>query len=96
MTPEELQRRLHAGEPLFILDIREVQEYRQGHIPGAHLIPLWQLPVRLQDVPRDAEVVTVCRSGRRSAQAAAILRTHGYRVRNLRGGMLNWKGPTAR
>lgn len=57
----------------FILDVREPNEWTQFHIPGATLIPLGDLPNRLNGVPRDHEVVVVCRTGHRSAQGRDIL-----------------------
>jgi sulfur dioxygenase len=63
-----------------------------GHIEGALLVPLGQLEARLAELPRDRPIVTVCRSGARSARAAAMLGKAGFaEVANLRGGMLRWR-----
>lgn len=84
----------HLGE-LFVLDVRdpaELGDRELGRIEGASNIPLGELRERLGDVPRDRPAVAVCRSGRRSAQAAVILRNAGYeRVANLIGGMIEWR-----
>ncbi len=74
-----------------IVDVREVDEYKAGHIPGALLIPLSELEQRVKDVPRDTQVILVCRSGNRSAQAYAYLRQQGFaNVHNMLGGMRAW------
>lgn len=75
----------------FMLDVREPDEWAAGHIPGATLIPLGQLPGRLAEVPRDRLIVTVCRSGNRSAQARDILLGAGIQgVSSMSGGMNEW------
>ncbi|MGR8921712.1 MAG: MBL fold metallo-hydrolase [Gammaproteobacteria bacterium] len=77
-----------------VLDVREPDEFDGplGHIEGATLIPLGSLAERLDEVPRDKPVVTVCRAGGRSAQATVILRRGGLeQVANLAGGMLRWR-----
>jgi glyoxylase-like metal-dependent hydrolase (beta-lactamase superfamily II)/rhodanese-related sulfurtransferase len=76
-----------------IVDVRETDEYSGplGHIGNALLIPLAQLKIRLEDLDPDKPVVTVCRSGGRSAQAFVLLKKAGFeRVANLAGGMLRW------
>lgn len=83
----------HAGE-VRIVDVREPAEYAgpMGHIPGSLLIPLGELEDRAGDLPRDTPIVTVCRSGARSAQAVVILKRAGLeKVANLAGGMLRWR-----
>jgi glyoxylase-like metal-dependent hydrolase (beta-lactamase superfamily II)/rhodanese-related sulfurtransferase len=77
-----------------VLDVREPDEFAQGlgHIEGALLVPLGQMDARLVELPRDRPIVTVCRSGARSARAAAMLGKAGFaEVANLRGGMLRWR-----
>lgn len=85
----------HARE-LTVLDVRQPDELAGsgslGEIEGALAIPLGELAARVEEVPRERPIVTVCRSGRRSAQATVILRRHGIeRVANLPGGMLRWR-----
>lgn len=76
----------------FILDVREPSEWQQFHIPGAVLIPLGELPNRLIEVPKDKEVVVVCRTGHRSAQGRDILLNAGYtRVTSMAGGVTQWQ-----
>jgi len=76
-----------------VLDVREPEEFAgpMGHIEGAQLIPLGHLAANLDAIPTDRPVVTVCRSGGRSAQAYMMLKKHGIdRVANLTGGMMRW------
>lgn len=74
-----------------MLDVREPAEWTAGHIPGATLIPLGELPGRLAELPRDRMIVTVCRSGNRSAEARDILLSAGYEaVASMTGGMNQW------
>ena len=76
----------------FILDVREPSEWTQVHIPGAVLIPLGALPDRLNEVPKDKEVIVVCHSGNRSAKGRDILRAAGFnRVTSMAGGMTAWQ-----
>jgi adenylyltransferase/sulfurtransferase len=90
ITPEELKRRLDAGDDLFILDVREPHEYQICHLNG-HLIPLGDLPQRVHELDSSREIVAHCRSGVRSAKAVDFLRQAGFRkVKNLKGGILAW------
>jgi len=76
----------------FILDVRQPEEWQQFHIPGATLIPLGELPQRLKEVPKDREVVVVCRTGHRSAEGRDILRNAGYpQVTSMDGGVTQWQ-----
>ena len=80
------------GQGAYILDVRQPEEWIQFHIPGAILIPLGELPSRLNEVPKDREVVVVCRTGRRSAQGRDILRDAGYsEVTSMAGGVTQWQ-----
>jgi rhodanese-related sulfurtransferase len=76
----------------FILDVREPSEWTQFHIPGSTLIPLGNLPGRLNEVPKDREVVVVCRSGNRSLQGRDILLNAGFaKVTSMAGGVTQWQ-----
>jgi adenylyltransferase/sulfurtransferase len=91
ITPVELKRRMDAGEKLVILDVREPQEYQINRIPGSTLIPLGEVPRRYQELDPEAEIITQCKMGQRSAKAADFLRTVGFKnVKNLKGGILAW------
>ncbi len=73
-----------------LLDVREPYEWQSGHAPAARHIPLSQLAHRIAQLPPGRPVVTVCRSGHRSARAAALLARGGREVSNLTGGMHAW------
>lgn len=76
----------------FVLDVRTVEEWNEFHAPNTTLIPLDQLASRLNEVPRDRQVLVVCRSGNRSAQARDILLNAGYeQVTSLTGGLNQWR-----
>jgi rhodanese-related sulfurtransferase len=80
-----------AGKDLQIIDVREPDEYAAGHMPGARLIPLGQLPARTGELDPAKPIVVVCRSGNRSATATEFLLHSGFQdVRNLVGGMIAW------
>jgi sulfate permease, SulP family len=93
VTPLTLWRRLRAdGERPLIIDVREPREFHQGHIVGAELLPLPELFADGYDLPRDKEIVLVCRGGRRSQRAAGLLHERGYKqIAILQGGMLAWE-----
>jgi molybdopterin/thiamine biosynthesis adenylyltransferase/rhodanese-related sulfurtransferase len=87
---EELKRRLEAGENLFVLDVREPHEYQICNI-GGHLIPLGDLPKRVNELDSSREIVAHCRSGVRSGKAVVFLQQAGFKkVHNLAGGILAW------
>jgi sulfate permease, SulP family len=96
--PIEAWRRIDVEEALrrrrtdLVVDVREPEEHRSGHIPGARSVPLRELLARAAELPRDQPIVLVCRTGRRSQRALVILRDLGLReVRYLAGGILSWK-----
>ena len=78
-----------VADGVAILDVRELDEWEAGHIPGALHIPLGQLTARVGELP-PGEVVVVCRSGGRSGQAVAWLNESGRQTVNLEGGMQSW------
>jgi sulfur-carrier protein adenylyltransferase/sulfurtransferase len=91
ITPRELKAALDRGDALVIVDVREPQEYQIARIEGSVLIPLGEIPHRHTEIDRELIVVCQCRSGVRSAKAAAYLRSQGFaRVLNLTGGILQW------
>jgi rhodanese-related sulfurtransferase len=79
-----------AERGAILLDVRESREWQAGHAPRARHIPLGQVPRRAGELPKGRAVVTVCRSGARSARAAALLARQGREVFNLAGGMHAW------
>jgi rhodanese-related sulfurtransferase len=90
VTLEEAVAKREAGA--FILDVREESEWNEYHVPGSTLIPLSTLADRVNELPRDKEIVVVCRSGNRSATGRDILRNAGFtQVTSLSGGLSKWK-----
>ena len=73
----------------FLLDVRDPQELAAESVPGAHNIPLPQLRARLGELPRDREILLICRSATRAYYATRILLQNGFKARNLSGGMLS-------
>ncbi len=91
ITPAQAYEKFQAGA--FFLDVRTQAEYADARVAGSLLIPLDELPNRLDEVPRDQDVVVICRSGARSREGAAILQQAGFtRVTCLKGGLLAWTG----
>jgi sulfur-carrier protein adenylyltransferase/sulfurtransferase len=92
ITPAELAQQLSSGAEIVLIDVREPYEWNAGHLDTATHIPLAQVPQRLAEIPKDRDVVMICRSGGRSAHAQEhLIRQHGYtRVKNLVGGMQRW------
>ncbi len=85
---DELDRRRSAGT--VVIDVRQPDEYAEGHVPGARLIPLAEVPDRLDEVPSDEAVLVICKSGGRSLRAAEFLAGHGRDVTNVAGGTMAW------
>lgn len=91
ITPAELNARIARGEEIVLIDVREAHEWNAGHIGSARHIPMGQIPQRLAEIPRDAEVVMICRSGARSGHVQQHLKQQGYtKIKNLIGGMQRW------
>ncbi len=88
--PQEV---IEASAQLKLVDVREVAEYtgELGHAAGTELLVLSTLPDKIQTLPKDKTIVFICRSGGRSAQAAAFAKMQGFNnVHNMAGGMLLW------
>jgi adenylyltransferase/sulfurtransferase len=91
ISVEELKQRLDRREEVFILDVRNPEEFQLCRIPGSTLLPLSALAQRLAELDPEREMVVHCKSGMRSQKAIAFLRQQGYRkLRNLTGGILAW------
>ena len=87
---EELKQRLDAGEDLFLLDVRDEYEYEISNI-GGQLIPLAELPKRMNELDTNLNIVTVCKMGPRGVKAAQVLHKAGFtHVWNLTGGIHAW------
>ena len=90
METSELRSRLQNGENVYMIDVREDEEVARGMISGAKHIPMGEIPNRLDEIPRDQEVVFICRGGR-SQHVCEFLNHQGLtNVINMKGGMLQW------
>jgi rhodanese-related sulfurtransferase len=92
-TTVTVQDLANAQEPnYFILDVRQSEEFAEGHVPNAVLIPLGELETRANELPKDITLYVICRSGNRSRQASEILVGLGFKgVRNVDGGFIAWQ-----
>jgi len=95
LLPREVAAKLKKGEKLTIVDVREKDEWRSGHIPGAKHIPLGQIPLRVGELDPHVDTILVCQSGGRSSRACDYLTQLGYRAVNMKGGMAQWGGDKA-
>jgi rhodanese-related sulfurtransferase len=79
-------------DDVLLIDVRDDDEWAAGRAPQAQHVPMMQIPGRLGDLPRDRDLVVVCRVGARSAQVVQFLLAQGFeRVANLDGGMFAWE-----
>ena len=91
LSAVEASEKMKFGKHPILLDVRQPEEFRQGHIAGAKLIPLGDLRQRMKELPQGREIICVCASGNRSSSAAKMLQKEGYTVFDLQGGMLAWR-----
>lgn len=91
VTARDVHEKLSTTPKPFILDVRHPGEFSAGHITGATLIPLNELGKKISKLPRDREIICVCRSGARSGAAARQLKAQGFNAVNMSGGMLAWE-----
>ena len=92
ITTDELQQKLEAGEKLELVDVREDEEVAAGMIPGSKHIKMMDIPNRLNELDREKEYIFICRSSARSGNVCHYLQDQGYKVKNMIGGMLEWRG----
>jgi adenylyltransferase/sulfurtransferase len=91
IDPVEVKKKQDRGEKFLLLDVREPHEYQIARIPGSTLIPLGQLPARLGELDKNAEIVAHCKMGGRSQQAVDLMKANGFsNVRNMTGGITAW------
>lgn len=91
VSVDELKELMDNGSDFQLIDVREPFEYEAANIEG-ELIPLNAVPQNVEKVSKEKQVVVMCRSGKRSANAIAFLEQHGYdNLYNLAGGILDWK-----
>lgn len=90
---QQLKKRLESHDTqMLIIDVRETDEYKQGHIPQALLYPLSKLREEYTTLPKNIELYVYCRSGQRSQAACRILQELGYTKLKNAGGIIHWKG----
>src|SRR5690348_2269658 len=91
IDPVEVKSKIDRGDPFVLIDVREPHEYQICRIPYARLIPLGDLPKRVNELDSADEIVAHCKSGMRSAKAVDFLKQAGFKkVRNMKGGILAW------
>lgn len=87
----ELNEKLKTGKRSVVVDVRQPEEYSAGHIAGSKLIPLGDLTKRINELPKDREIICVCASGSRSRSATKFLVDAGYNAFDMQGGMYMWQ-----
>jgi len=91
IDPVEVKAKLDRGDKFQFIDVREPHEYQIASIPGAKLIPLGELPKRVNELDSAVELIAHCKSGMRSGKACDFLRKAGFKkVKNMTGGILAW------
>jgi adenylyltransferase/sulfurtransferase len=91
IEPTEVKAKQDRGDKFVLVDVREPHEFQIGRIPGSILIPLGELPKRLNELNPADEIVMHCKMGGRSAKAVDLLKQNGFtKVRNMKGGILAW------
>ena len=87
----ELNEKLKNGKRPLVVDVRQPEEYRAGHIAGSKLIPLGELSKHINELPKHREIICVCASGSRSRSATKFLVSSGYNAFDMQGGMFMWQ-----
>ena len=91
MNALDLSEKLKNGKRPLVIDVRQPEEYREGHIAGAKLIPLGDLSKHMNELPKGREIVCVCASGSRSRSATKFLIGAGISAVDMTGGMFMWQ-----
>ena len=91
-SPEEVDEKTRSGQGVLLLDVRTNKEWSEGHLKGAHHIPLHELARRISEIEKhkNREIICYCRTGNRSLTAALRLKRMGFNVAHMRGGMAEW------
>jgi rhodanese-related sulfurtransferase len=91
LTVQQVQEIIQAKTSLVILDVRTQEEYDEGHIEGAVLIPVGELAMRLEELSKDDELLVYCRTGNRSSSAVSLLRDNGFtKIYHMKDGITAW------
>ena len=91
-SPGEVDERIRSNQAALLLDVRTDKEWQQGHLKGAHHLPLHELGRRYSELEKhkNREIICYCRTGNRSLTAAIRLKRFGFTVAHLKGGMVEW------
>jgi rhodanese-related sulfurtransferase len=94
ITPQQAQVLIEKDQNVTLLDVRTLDEFKEGHISGATLIPLSKLEANLEKLKdsKNKQIVVYCRSGSRSVAASRILEAHGFTPLNVKTGMIGLLG----
>lgn len=92
ITTTELEALLQADDSLYLIDVREVDEYAGGHIKQAKNVPLSELGAKVDELDRSKPIYVICAAGGRSMNASIYLDSLGFDVTNVDGGMMSWQG----
>lgn len=90
IEPLQVQQMMQKGEKFLLLDCREPWEYQTARIEGAILIPMREIPQKLEEIPKDQTVVVYCHAGMRSFNAASWLKRQGVNALSMSGGIDQW------
>jgi rhodanese-related sulfurtransferase len=92
ISVRDLKAKLDAREPIVLIDVRQPEEFKSGHVAGARSLPLPTLASRLDELKKDAAIYCICLSGGRSSSACDLLQRQGFtNVTNVVGGMGAWQ-----
>jgi hydroxyacylglutathione hydrolase len=93
IDPDELAERLGSKGAITVLDVRDDDEFAEGHIPGSMHIPYGDLPERSGELPREGTIAAVCSGGKRSGLAASLLQREGFErvIHVANGGVGTWE-----
>ncbi|MCA0986749.1 rhodanese-like domain-containing protein [Guptibacillus algicola] len=94
IAPEKVNDLLSNREKLSIVDVRGPEEVATGKIPGAYNLPVNEIQTRMTELDKNKQHIIVCQSGGRSSMASMVLKSNGYNVLNMTGGMNEWNGTT--
>ncbi|MDQ0484444.1 rhodanese-like domain-containing protein [Guptibacillus hwajinpoensis] len=94
VTATEVNEMLQENKSISVVDVRGPEEVATGKIPGAYNLPVNELQSRMDELDKETEHIIVCQSGGRSSMASMVLKSNGYKVLNMTGGMLQWSGDT--
>ena len=91
ITPYKIEEKLKSSKRPVLVDVREPHEFKTGHIAGAKLIPLGELSKRMNELPKNKEIIVYCATGSRSGSATKTLVKAGYNALNAGGGLIAWR-----